>query len=87
MFKRVVVANRGAVAARVIRCLREMGIESVAVFSEADQDAPYLKEASSAYPIGPAPALESYLNQEAILKVVRDSGADGLHPGYGFLPD
>ena len=87
MFNKVIVANRGAVAARVIRTLNEMGIKSVALYSEADAGAPYLAMASETFAIGPAPARESYLNQELILDVVRKSQADGLHPGYGFLSE
>ncbi|MEN3355400.1 MAG: acetyl-CoA carboxylase, biotin carboxylase subunit, partial [Betaproteobacteria bacterium] len=87
MFNKVLVANRGAVAARVLRALNAMKIQSVAVYSEADAGAPYLQTASETYEIGPAPARESYLNQDAILEVLRKSGADGLHPGYGFLSE
>lgn len=87
MFNKVVVANRGAVAARVLRALNEMGIASVAVYSEADAGAPYLAMASESYAIGPAPARESYLQQDTILGVLERSGADGLHPGYGFLSE
>jgi acetyl-CoA carboxylase biotin carboxylase subunit len=87
MFQKVLVANRGAVAARIIRTLRALGIRSVAVYSEADADAPYLAEADTAIPIGPAPARASYLNPEALLDAVRRSGADALHPGYGFLAE
>ena len=87
MFKKVIVANRGAVAARVLRALNEMGIPSVAVYSEADYGAPYLDMASETYAIGPAPARESYLDQDLLLDVIRKSHADGLHPGYGFLSE
>jgi len=87
MFHKVIVANRGAVAARVLRALGEMGIHSVAVYSEADAGAPYLERASETFAIGPAPARESYLNQEVLIEVLRKSGADGLHPGYGFLSE
>ncbi len=87
MFSKVVVANRGAVAARVLRALGEMGIASVAVYSEADAGAPYLEMAGEAHAIGPAPARESYLNQDTLIEVLRQSGADGLHPGYGFLSE
>ena len=87
MFNKVVVANRGAVAARVLRALNEMHIRSVAVYSEADAHAPYLEMATETYAIGPAPARESYLDQDAILGVLRKSHADGLHPGYGFLSE
>jgi acetyl-CoA carboxylase, biotin carboxylase subunit len=87
MFNKVLVANRGAVAARVLRALNAMQIQSVAVYSEADAGAPYLQTASETYAIGPAPARESYLKQDAILEVLRKSRADGLHPGYGFLSE
>src|SRR5919206_3402145 len=87
MFDKVIVANRGAVAARVLRALNESGIRSVAVYSEADAGAPYLAMASETYAIGGAPARESYLNQDAIIDVLRKSHADGLHPGYGFLSE
>jgi acetyl-CoA carboxylase biotin carboxylase subunit len=87
MFSKVVVANRGAVAARVLRALNAMGVRSVAVYSEADAGAPYLEMAGEAYAIGPAPARESYLNQDALIEVLRKSHADGLHPGYGFLSE
>jgi acetyl-CoA carboxylase biotin carboxylase subunit len=87
MFNKVLVANRGAVASRVLRALNEMGIKSVAVYSEADAGAPYLEMAGETYAIGPAPARESYLNQDRILEVVQQSGADGVHPGYGFLSE
>jgi acetyl-CoA carboxylase biotin carboxylase subunit len=87
VFNKVLVANRGAVAARVLRALKEMGIASVAVYSEADAGAPYLGMAGETYAIGPAPARESYLNQDELIKVVRQSRADGLHPGYGFLSE
>jgi len=87
MFDKVVVANRGAVAARVLRALYELGIKSAAVYSEADYGAPYLELASETYEIGPAPAADSYLNQERLIGVMRRAGADGLHPGYGFLSE
>jgi acetyl-CoA carboxylase biotin carboxylase subunit len=87
VFSKVLVANRGAVAARVLRALAEMRIHSVAVYSDADAGAPYLDMASETYEIGPAPARESYLNQGALIEVLRKSGADGLHPGYGFLSE
>ena len=87
MFNKVVVANRGAVAARIIRALKALNIRSVAVYSEADADAPYLAHADETFHIGPAPARESYLNQETLLNVVRESHADGVHPGYGFLSE
>ena len=87
MFTKVIVANRGAVASRVLRALNEMGIHSVALYSEADAGAPYLAMASETYAIGAAPARESYLNQDLIIEILRKSHADGLHPGYGFLSE
>lgn len=87
MFNKVVVTNRGVVAARVLRTLRKMGIRSVSVYSEADAGAPYLAEADETYAIGAAPAKDSYLNQDVLLEVLRKSGADGVHPGYGFLAE
>ena len=87
MFDRVVVANRGAVAARVLRALNAMHIHSIAVYSEADAGAPYLELASETHAIGPAPARESYLNQETLLDIFRRSRADAMHPGYGFLSE
>lgn len=87
MFNKVLVVNRGAVAARVLRALNAMNIPSVAVYSEADNYAPYLEMASQTFAIGPAPARESYLNQDTIIEVLKKSGADGLHPGYGFLSE
>jgi len=70
-----------------LRALNEMGIHSIALYSEADAGAPYLEMAGETYAIGPAPARESYLNQDLLLDVVRRSHADGLHPGYGFLSE
>lgn len=87
MFNKVVVANRGAVAARVLRALRALGVHSVAVYSEADAQLPYLAQADETHCIGPAEPRSSYLNQDAILRVLHRSGADGLHPGYGFLSE
>lgn len=86
-FDKVVVANRGAVAARVLRALNALHIRSVAGYSDADCSAPYLELAGESVRIGSAPARESYLNQEALLDVVKRTGADGLHPGYGFLSE
>ena len=86
-FSKVLVANRGAVAARVIRALRGLGVGSVAVYSEADAAAPYLAEADEAHCIGPPAARDSYLNQGRLLEVARSVGVDAVHPGYGFLAE
>ncbi|RZL66324.1 MAG: biotin carboxylase [Variovorax sp.] len=87
MFQKVVIANRGAVAARVLRALRGLGIRSVAVYSEADAHLPYLAQADETVCIGPSEPQASYLNQDALLRVLADTGADALHPGYGFLSE
>ena len=87
MFHKVLVANRGEIAVRVIRALREMGIRSVAVYSEADRDALHVMLADEAICIGPAPATESYLNMEAILSAAVAIGAEAIHPGFGFLSE
>ncbi len=85
--KKVLVANRGEIARRIIRTLNRMNIKSVAVYSEADKDAPFVHEANEAVLIGPAPSAESYLVQDKIIQVAKDLGADGIHPGYGFLSE
>jgi acetyl-CoA carboxylase biotin carboxylase subunit len=87
MFRKVLVANRGAIAARVLRALYELRIKSVAVYSEADYGAPYLELASETQAIGPAPAAESYLHQDRLMEAIGRCGADGVHPGYGFLSE
>ena len=87
MLSRVLIANRGEIALRIIRACRELGIESVAVYSEADAGAPYLRLADRAICIGPGPAAESYLNIARIISAAEVTGADAIHPGYGFLAE
>jgi len=87
MFKRILIANRGEIAVRIIRACRELGIESVAVYSDADRAALHVREADHAYPVGPAPAAESYLNTAKILEAAKSSRADAVHPGYGFFSE
>ena len=87
MFRRILIANRGEIAVRVIRACRELGAESVAVYSDADAGALHVSLADRALRIGPAPAARSYLLQEAVLAAAGDAGADAIHPGYGFLSE
>ena len=86
-FRKVLVANRGEIAVRVLRSVREEGLESVAVFSEADRSALHVRFADQAVCIGPPPSSESYLNQQALIDAARKTGADAVHPGYGFLSE
>src|SRR5258708_23785119 len=86
MFQKIVIANRGEIAVRIMATCREMGIRTVAVYSEADRNARHARVADEAYAVGPAPAAQSYLRSEAILDVARRGGAEAIHPGYGFLP-
>jgi pyruvate carboxylase subunit A len=87
MINKVLVANRGEIAIRVMRACRELGLASVAIYSDADKDALFAKYANEAYYIGPAPAAESYLNIKGIIEIARESGAQAIHPGYGFLAE
>jgi len=87
VFQKVLIANRGEIAIRVARTLKEMGIVSVAVYSEIDRDAPHVREADEAFLIGPAVPAESYLNIEKIIETAKEAGAEGIHPGYGFLAE
>ncbi len=87
MLKRVLIANRGEIALRILRACREAGIETVAVYSQADAEALHVQLATQAVCIGPAPAAQSYLDQNALLTVAKATGCDGIHPGYGFLSE
>src|SRR5260370_19405291 len=87
MFKRILIANRGEIAVRAIRAGRELGVETVAVYSDADRAALHVREADYAVAVGPAPAKESYLNTPRIIEAARQTGAEAIHPGYGFFSE
>src|SRR5262249_2684316 len=87
MFKRILIANRGEIACRIIKTARRMGIQTVAVYSDADKDALHVAMADSAVAIGPSPAAESYLVIDKIVAACKQSGAEAVHPGYGFLSE
>src|SRR3954451_20271201 len=87
MFQRILIANRGEIALRIIRACRDLGIESVVVYSEADRDAPYLKLADAAVCIGPPTSADSYLKIPRIISAAEVMDVDAIHPGYGFLSE
>ena len=87
MFKKILIANRGEIACRVIRTAKKLGIATVAVYSDADRDALHVKMADEAVHIGPAPSSQSYIVIDRIIDAIRQTGADAVHPGYGFLSE
>ena len=87
MFKKILIANRGEIALRVIRTCRAMGIDTVAVYSEADRNSLHVQLADEAYYIGPPPSVQSYLNIENLIEAAKKANADAVHPGYGFLSE
>src|SRR5689334_23788331 len=87
MFKKILIANRGEIACRVIRTAKRMGIATVAVYSDADADALHVREADEAVRIGPPPSAQSYLLIDGIVEACKATGADAVHPGYGFLSE
>ncbi|MCW9040595.1 MAG: acetyl/propionyl-CoA carboxylase subunit alpha, partial [Rhodospirillales bacterium] len=87
MFKKILIANRGEIACRVIKSARKMGIKTVAVYSEADRDAKHVEMADEAVFIGPSPSSQSYLVIDNIVDAIKKTGAEAVHPGYGFLSE
>src|SRR5690606_33650478 len=87
MIRKVLIANRGEIALRIIRACRELGIGSVAVYSDADRLSPHVLAADEAYRIGPPPSAESYLRADALIETALRAGCDAIHPGYGFLAE
>ena len=87
MFKKILIANRGAIATRIIRTLHQMGIQAVAIYAEADRDSLHVSIADEAFSLGEGRAAETYLNQQRIIEIARETGAEAIHPGYGFLSE
>jgi propionyl-CoA carboxylase alpha chain len=87
MFKKILIANRGEIACRVIKSARRMGIATVAIYSDADKHALHVRMADEAVHVGPAPANQSYIVIENVLRAIRETGAEAVHPGYGFLSE
>ena len=87
MFRKILIANRGEIAIRVIRACRDLNVSPIAIFSEADAGAQHVRLADEAFCVGPAPSAESYLSIPAIIEVAKKTGAEAIHPGYGFLAE
>ena len=85
--RKILIANRGEIALRVMRSAKEMGIATVAIYSEADRNAPFVRYADEAVCVGPPPSAQSYLRGDKIIEICKELGVDGLHPGYGFLSE